>query len=108
VAPQLRGKAAALLVARDLELFARVAVFPSRPPLRRSLLAPLQFERHALFFRRVPQLAAREPLHHRVGMLRLQLLERRQQLVLRVGTEGGRLAVENDRPVGVARWHVNP
>ena len=52
-----------------------------------------------------PQPAAREPHHHRVRMLRLDLLERRQQLLLRRGAERGRLVAEDDRPVGVAWRH---
>jgi hypothetical protein len=75
-------------------------------PLRAALLGALQLEGHLLFFRRVPQLAAREPLHRRIGMPGLQLLERRQQLFLRVGAEGGWLSLENDRPVDVT-WRHN-
>jgi hypothetical protein len=105
-AAQVRGEAPPLLVARHLELLARVAMLPPGSPLGRAFLRrAFQLERHALFFRRVPQLAAREPLHHGVGMLGLQLLQGRQQLLLRVRAESGRLPFENDRPVGVARRH---
>jgi hypothetical protein len=98
-------EAAALLVARNLEPIARIAVFPARPPVA---IAPLFLRpaclRH-LFFGRIPQPSAREPLHHDVWMLRLQLLERRLQFFLRVRAESGRLSLEDDRPVSVAWRH---
>ena len=38
-------------------------------------------------------------------MLLLQALEGRHQVFLRAGTEGGRLIVDEDRPIGVSRRH---
>jgi hypothetical protein len=54
---------------------------------------------------RLPQLAAREPLHLRVRMLFADPLERRQQLFALRGAKGGREAAGDDRPVGVTGWH---
>jgi hypothetical protein len=98
----------ALFLARDLEAVARILVLAAGTPgsgARRAGRMALQFEGHPLFFLRVPQPATREPLHHRVGVFRLQLLQCRLQLLRRVGAERGRLAVEDDGPIRVAWRH---
>ena len=99
----------ALLIARHLETVVRVLVLASGPPLGRSFLggAPsFQGSRHALFLRRVPQAAAREPLHDGVRMTDLQLAERRQQLLLRVGAKRSGFSLEDDGPVRMAWRHA--
>src|SRR5262245_2317661 len=53
----------------------------------------------------VPQLPAREIAQLCVRVFRLNPLERRQQLVSRRRAKGGRLAAEDDRPVGESWWH---
>ena len=55
---------------------------------------------------RRPQAAALEPLHLGGGLLDLQALQRRQQLVGFGGAERRGLAVHQDRPIGVSRRHV--
>src|SRR5438034_208588 len=64
-----------------LEAIARVAMLAAGPPgggplWRRRLRRALSGLR---LFRRLPEPAAREPLHHDVGVLPPQLIERRQQ-----------------------------
>src|SRR5262249_20985636 len=70
-----------------------------------ALLEAVSNERRLRLLFRVPQLAAREVAELRVGMPRLNLLERRHQLVARGRAEGRWLAAEDDRPVGKARRH---
>jgi hypothetical protein len=104
-----RGKALALYIARHLEFVTRIFVLAARPPVVAAPLSPAaltllpQRERRRLFGR--PQLAAREPHHHGVGLFRLQLLQRRQQFFLCRGAKRGGLAADDDGPVGVARRH---
>jgi hypothetical protein len=71
-----------------------------RPALRQCVGSLLVLRR--------PQAAAREPLHHRIGMPDLQLPQRRHQLFLRVRAKRGGLAFENDRPVVVPGRHASP
>jgi hypothetical protein len=104
-------EALSLLIARDLEAVARILVLSARAPL---LPAPLARRRGALPLLPLrelggllgrPQLAARKPHHLGVGMLRLQLLQRRQQLLFRRGAKRRGVAVGDDRPVHVTRRH---
>jgi hypothetical protein len=48
----------------------------------------------AFRFARFPQLASRKPPHHDVGVLALQLRERRLQFLALARTEGRRLVVD--------------
>jgi hypothetical protein len=73
---------------------------PDRPALRQRVGSLLVLRR--------PQAAAREPLHHRIGMPDLELPQRRHQLFLRVRAKRGGLAFENDRPVVVPGRHAAP
>src|SRR6267142_796994 len=57
-------------------------------------------------FLRLPQPAARKPLHHDVRVLALQLVERRQQFLALARAEGRRLVVDQNRPVRMARGHA--
>jgi hypothetical protein len=101
---QLLGEASALFVPRHREALARILVLPARAPFR---TAPLDgpMERGARLIGRVPEPPTGEPLQHRIGMPRLQLPQRRQELLLIVRAERGRLSLDNDRPVDVARRH---
>jgi hypothetical protein len=104
------GEAAPLLVARDVEPLPRIFVPPAGAPVR---TAPFRRSRpavrsRALLLPRVPQPSAREPFHHRIGMVRLQLLQRGQQFFLLVGAESGGLSFQDDRPVRVTGRHVRP
>src|SRR5262245_29442362 len=54
---------------------------------------------------RTPQLSVLEPPQDRVGVLGLQPIERRHQLVNRGGSKSRRLVVDDDGPVRVARRH---
>jgi len=108
IAPQIRGEAAPLLVTRNFESVARIAMGPTGTPLGApSILRRLLFRRRhgALFLLRCPEASAGEPHQHDVLMPRLQLLERRHELVACVRTKRGRLAFEDDRPVCVSRRH---
>ena len=112
IPPQILREPAPLLVAWDLESIARILVFAAGTPImgtpilrRRSRPSPRERVRTFLILR-LPETSAGEPLHDRVGMADLQLPQRRQQLVLEVGAKGGRLAVEDDRPVVVPGRHV--
>jgi hypothetical protein len=82
----------------------RSAGAPGRPAAI-GWRAPLA-ERLARLLFRLPEPAARKPEQRSVRMPRLQLLQRRQQFLLRVRAEGRRLALENDRPVGMAWRHL--
>ena len=66
---------------------------------------PLAQERLARFFRRSPQATASKPHHHRVGVLRLDLAERGEQLVGGRRAKRRRLVAEDDGPVCVAWRH---
>jgi hypothetical protein len=107
IANEALAKASSPLVARDLKSLARIAMGSAWTPVASALLARrvTRGTREPFFFLRVPQLAARKPLQHRIGMPRLQLLECRQQFLFRPRAERRRLAFENDRPVGVAWRH---
>jgi hypothetical protein len=107
-AVQSLGEAPALLVTRNLETLARILVLAARSPRRGPpLAARATLGERPLLVRRLPQLAAGKPLHLDVGVFGGELLEGRLQLLGRVGPERCRFALENDRPVDVARWHVN-
>src|SRR5581483_933353 len=90
-----------------LEACARVCVFAARPPLACAMLAGRTRTslRIACFLGAVPQAFAREPLEHDVRVRPLQLMERRQELLFFAGAKRGRLVVDQNRPVGVARRH---
>ena len=102
-------------IARILVRAAGTPVAP--PPLRgrRRTIAPrltrrgrrmfLRLEIVALRFARRPQLSPREPLHGDVGVLPLQLHEGRLQLLALARAEGGRLVVDQNRPVRIAGRH---
>ena len=104
---QSLAKAPAFLVARDFEFRARIFMRSARPPGRPTPLSrrPLPHERRTRFFFGLPQASAREPHQHGIGMSRLQLTQRGQELLLRVRAKGCRLALEDDRPVRVAWGH---
>jgi hypothetical protein len=107
IANEALAKATSPFVARDLKALARIAMRSARTPVASALLARRVTRRacEPFFFLRVPQLAARKPFQHRIGMSRLQLLQRRQQFLFRAGAKRGWLALENDRPVRVAWRH---
>jgi len=80
-------------------------------PARSPVAAPL-FERRlrgalrGLRLRgRFPQAPAREPLHHDIGILPLQLMERRQKLFALARAKGRGFLIDEDGPVRVARGH---
>jgi hypothetical protein len=104
---QTFSEAPPLLVARNLEARPRIGVRPSRPPRRTAVLALLgpRHLRQTLFFFRMPQAAPRPPPQRGIGVACLQLLQRRQQLRLGRGPEGGRRPAEDDRPVAMAWRH---
>ncbi|HET7219760.1 MAG TPA: hypothetical protein VFJ02_17005 [Vicinamibacterales bacterium] len=107
IAEQLFAKPASAFVARNVEALTRIAVRAARTPVAAALLT-LCLARRArpLFvFLRVPQPPAREPSQHGVGVARLQLLQRRQQLFLRMRAESRRLSFQDDRPVGMSWRH---
>jgi hypothetical protein len=107
IAEQLLAKPASAFVARNVEALARIAVRTAWTPIASAVL-PLGVAcraRELLLLLRLPETAAREPSQHGVGMARLQLLQRRQQLFLRVRAERGRLPFQNDRPVGMSWGH---
>jgi hypothetical protein len=113
LAAQVLGEAATLFIARYFEAIARVLVLAARTPVARPSLAAGRRCRSAprggfgaLLILRLPQPSARKPLHHRVRMTRLQLPQRRQQFFLKMGAKGGRLSVEDDRPVVVPGRHL--
>jgi hypothetical protein len=90
-----------------LESRARVLVLAARSPvLRPPLCGPLQiFSRPLRLLRRIPQPAAREPLHHDIAVLPPKLIQRGQQLFLVTRAERGRFVVDEDGPVRVAGRH---
>ena len=109
VATHAFGEAPALHVARYFESVARVLVSAARPPSGtasfRPVAATLCAQRLGGGLRRFPQLSSRKPLHDRVRLPRLHLLQRRQQLIARRRAKRRRLAADDDRPVGIARGH---
>jgi len=98
-----------LHIARNLELVARILVLAAGTPVVAAPLSsaplPLLPQREHRRFFGWPQLAAGEPHHHRIRLLRLQLLQRRQQFFLSRRTKRGGLAADDDRPVGITRRH---
>jgi len=90
-----------------LEAFTGVAVFAARPPIAAALFASRL--RRALrglrLLRRFPQPSAREPLHHDIGVLPLQLVKRRQELFALARAKGRGHLIDEDGPVRVARGH---
>src|SRR5262249_8503648 len=99
IASKVLREASPLLVPRHLESIAWIFVFATRTPVVRPSLTPRgdlrsssRQHRRALFFLRFPKSSASKPLQHSVGMASLQLTQRRDQFVLRVGAEGGGLS----------------
>jgi hypothetical protein len=89
------------------ETIARILVRATGPPVRAALLAG---EGRTLFgrafcFRRLPQSAAREPLHHDILIGALQLRDGRQQFLLIAGAKRRWLAVDQNGPVGESWRH---
>jgi hypothetical protein len=87
-----------LLIARLVVLRARILVVAAGPPVARPPLgrrAPI-LQR---FFARLEHLAALEPDDGGVGLLALQLLERRQQVFPVAPAKRGRLPARDDGPV---------
>ena len=88
---------------------ARIGVLAARPPRRPALFdsrrrpAPARLRRG---LGRVPQLSAGKPLQHHIGILAFELVERRQQIRRVARAKGGRSVVDQEGPVGKARWHV--
>jgi hypothetical protein len=109
--PQVFRAPPPLFVARARETVARILVFAAGPPVARPLLprrgsAPVRRYFRALFVLRFPEASTREPLHHRVGVTRLQLPECRRELFLCMRAKCGGLAFEDDRPVVVPGRHT--
>jgi hypothetical protein len=106
--PQPGREPPALLVARHFETLARILVRAAGTPSRAATLARRRGPSGggALFLLRLPQTAAREPQKRRVRVARLELLERGQQLLPRVGAKRRRLSFQDDRPVGVSGGHA--
>jgi hypothetical protein len=88
----------ALLVAGALVLRSWIAMLAARPPLTRPPLARRAPIGHR-FFARLKHLAALEPDDARIGLLALQLLERRQQVFPVASAKRSRLPARDDRPV---------
>ena len=71
---------------------------PGRQPAVRRVAAAREFG--GRFDRRVPHLAALEPLHYRFRVLALQLLQRRHQVGRLLGAERRGFRADQDCPVG--------
>jgi hypothetical protein len=99
------GETPALLVARDVEPRAWILVVAAGPPVAPAAFAAMLLRSSRFVWAR-PQTSAREPHHHRIGMLVLQLLEGRLELLAVLRAKGGRLSFDDDRPVGEA-WRHN-
>jgi len=56
-------------------------------------------------FRRIPQLASRKPFHHDIGIRAFELIEGGKQFLGFASAKRRRRVVDQDRPVGEARWH---
>ncbi len=86
----------------------RIGVRAARSPPRRATFAQLALvpPRPVSLLRRVPQLALGEVAKGDIAVLAPQLVEGGQQLVTFLCTERGRSAVNQNRPVCVARRHV--
>ena len=89
------------------EAIARILVRAAGPPVRAALLAGegRTPSGRALCFRRLPQPAACEPLHHDILIGALQLRDGRQQLLLIAGAKRRRLAVDQNGPVSESWRH---
>lgn len=76
-------KSPPLLVARDLEPFARITMFATGAPAGSAVLAllPSGFRSRTFVLRRLPQASASEPQHRGIWMPDLQLPECREQFV---------------------------
>ena len=61
--------------------------------------------RRAFGFRRLPQTSARKPFHHDVAARPPKLIERGQQLLAIAGAKRRRRLIDEDGPIGEARWH---
>ena len=101
-----------------LEPIARIFVRAARPPVgvpplaarrrfgeRRFRVALVALEVFLLGLARFPQLAAGEPLHRDVLVLSLELVQGGEELFALARTKCRRCAVDQDRPVGIARRH---
>jgi hypothetical protein len=84
-----------------LEAIARIFVRATGPPVRAALLAGEGRTPFGRAFRlgRLPQLAAREPLHRDILIGALQLRDGWLQLLRLAGAKRRRLAVDQDGPV---------
>src|SRR6185503_14202814 len=92
------------------EFLAWIAMLTPGPPVAPARVAALRSRPTGVgfllrLFRRLPQPAAREVFHHRIRMLFLDALERRQQLLALGGAKCRWQAAGNDRPVDKARGH---
>jgi hypothetical protein len=105
VAPHAFGKTPPLLVTRDLESRARIAMLAAGPPLLVPPLSSAATLGSARVLGRGPEPSPREPHHHRIGMLALQLLEGRDEVVAVLRAESRGLAFNDDRPVGETWGH---
>jgi len=95
-------EARALLIARLRVLRARVLVIAAGTPVSRPPLA----RRLAVFERRLARrkdLPALDPDDRRVGLLRLHLLQRRQQIFPVASAKRRRLPAGDDRPISRSR-----
>jgi hypothetical protein len=80
-------------------------MFTTRPPVGLATLGAAAMLGRARFLRARPQAAAREPHHHRVGVLVVELLEGRLELLAQLRSERRRLPFDDDRPVCEAWRH---
>ena len=78
----------------------------TRPPVGPALFPHLRrVPRRQFRFRRFPEPAAREPFENDVLVGAAELMKRRQEIILRLRPERGRLLIDQDRPVNVAGRH---
>ena len=103
-----RSRVRAAISLSLVEPRAGVFVLPAGPPLAAALLVrPLHVDaRPSRLFRCVPYASAREPLHHDVRILSLQLMKGRLYLFSVARAKGGRLVVDENGPVRVTRGHL--
>ena len=94
----------ALLLGVD-ELLSRIAMFSPWPPIPVAALLTIDSCAPG-FLLRLPEFAAREPFHLRVGMLLFDPLKGRQQLFTIRCSKGRRQSAGDDGPVRVARRHT--
>jgi hypothetical protein len=89
------------------EAIARILVRATGPPVRAPLLAGegRTPSGRAFCLRRLPQLAACEPLHHDILIGTFQLRDGRQQLLLIAGAKRRRFAVDQNGPVSESWRH---